>query len=217
MVSHRLSCFFVVSKLSIFTLAIVFKTGCGTRNDTKSETSVRSAASSPSGPATVVDAQSTSDAGSDTSKQNVLEFNAFDIWFNGSSQSISEYPQWYAGPRVTNLQKDRLFVDDRSDYETNSQFTGKATEGAVVEANVLKYPNKDGRTLQLSFSPASDIGMQQYNVVSYCSGLNMRLPTARELLDYCAAGLTYKVWNYPANGRCAGKYLWLASVDSEPT
>ena len=64
--------------------------------------------------------------------------------------------------------------------------------------------------------------MSHADAVAYCKKLDKRLPTTRELFDFCAAGVTepnygpsFQSGKYPATARCWGKMLfWSASVDS---
>jgi hypothetical protein len=75
-------------------------------------------------------------------------------------------------------------------------------------AGVLSYPkNKDGKELQLKFSPPSQEALTQEDAIEYCKKRNKRLPAVRELYDFCGDKLE------PIT--CDREFLWSLSVRAE--
>jgi hypothetical protein len=64
--------------------------------------------------------------------------------------------------------------------------------------------------------------MTHLDAVAYCKNQGLRLPTVREIFDFCAAGVTepnygrpnYDSEKYPSTARCWMASLWSAPVNS---
>jgi hypothetical protein len=171
----------------------------------------------------------------DAKQINAKAFNAFKIWEEGSGEEMLNYPgdydQYQAGVA------DGVFYVAKADFLDTSgmeaKFIGVPTPQVRVEGtegNILTYPLRNGKGLQLKFvaRPATTSSatvlfgnmMRHLDAATYCTSINMRLPTARELFDFCATGTppnfygpNFKPRTYPNNARCAGKAIWSASVD----
>lgn len=148
---------------------------------------------------------------------NPKAFNAFSIWHDGQGSEILNYPEHYGAELP---QPDEVFYILRSEYELNGRFLGTPTEGAKVENDLLEYPVRNGRQLKIKFTPISDRAMQHGQAMRYCSTQGRRLPTVRELFDFCAAGViepnygpNFKIYKYPTNARCGGTSLFSASIN----
>jgi hypothetical protein len=94
------------------------------------------------------------------------------------------------------------------------------TEGAKVVNDVLEYPVKNRKQLKLKFTKISEQRMAQFDAPAYCKNQGLRLPTVREIFDFCAAGVTepsygpnYQAGKYPSTARCGHTWLWSASLD----
>jgi hypothetical protein len=148
-------------------------------------------------------AQITSSA---TKMINPAAFNAFLLWKDGGSSEILEYPADYDGERITD--PDGVFYVLKSEYYDESDFIGSPTKGVVVQANVLTYPARQNRQLVLRFSNIAPNPMHHKAAMTYCRDSGLRLPTARELFDYCTAA---------NNSACANRLLWSASLDRRDT
>lgn len=158
-------------------------------------------------------------------------FNAFDMWEKGDqSGSLRDtYPTDYKlmeGSRSS----DNIFYVAYKEFipNPNSFFGGKPTVGARVEGpvlgepkkkaakaeGVLIYPEKNGRTLRLKFSALSERGMYHDEARDFSAPeKGLRLPTARELLDFCTAGLTPNKEGKSEQHRCGFlDSTWTASV-----
>lgn len=156
----------------------------------------------------------------DKASATVIAFNAFNIWSDGSGTETFEYPQGYDVTKgYTN--PDGVFYVEPDSYWKNDKFIGVPTEGAIVVNDVLEYPQKNGKQLKLKFSAKSPYEMNHPDAVKHCKMQGLRLPTIRELFDFCSAGLTrpkfgpnYEKGKYPIQGRCSGMFIWSASVHS---
>ncbi len=91
----------------------------------------------------------------------------------------------------------------------NGKFVAAPTSGTSVENDLLVYPARNHRQLKLNFDVTSTKAMNFAEALSYCKAKEMRLPTVRELFDFCAAGVTepnygpdFRRAQYPKEGRC---------------
>jgi hypothetical protein len=128
-------------------------------------------------------------------------FDAFLIWEDGQGlkgeQGVYEYPSSYDSS-LTLIPKeiaDHVFYEDLKDYtkatekSTNDPegWVGTPTKGISVTDGVLKYPETGGRKLSLRFGERSEKRMNQIEARHFCEKNNQRLPTLRELFDFCTA------------------------------
>jgi hypothetical protein len=138
---------------------------------------------------------------------NPMAFNAFDIWRDEKGVEILDYPLGYDALEGA-ATPDGVFYVDRESY-WDKKFTGVPTKGAKVVDGVLEYPLKNGKQLKLKFAKATRLYMSHMEAVQYCKNNGKRLPTVREIFDFCAAGVTepnygpdFKVDRYPSTARC---------------
>ena len=169
---------------------------------------------------------------------NPKAFNAFNIWRDGQGSEILDYPQDYPVIGANKTPDGVFYVEDAAYWagtgDWATKFIGVPTEGAEVVSvitdeakvvnDVLQYPVKNGKQLKLKFTVISDKEMYHDDAVTYCKNQGLRLPTVRELFDFCAAGVTepnygpnFESGRYPLTARCGGRdrALWSASVFSE--
>jgi hypothetical protein len=155
---------------------------------------------------------------------NPKAFNAFNIWRDGQGSEIVDYPQGYNFGSFSTT-PDGVFCVNGAAYWNDNGFIGVPTEGAKVVNDVLEYPVKNGKQLKLKFTKISEKEMVHHYAVTYCKDQGLRLPTVRELFDFCAAGVTepnygpnygpnFEDEKYPSTARCWKTYLWSASVFS---
>lgn len=149
-----------------------------------------------------------------TPPPNKLPFNAFEMWRTGQGSAVLDYPQGY---EITSgsTSPDGVFYENYEVYWANFTPIGVPTAGAFVSGALLTYPAQGERTLKLKFSPESPGVMIHSEAVQYCREKGLRLPTVRELLDFCAAGYARHVYDgrYSTH-RCGENGLWSASVRS---
>jgi hypothetical protein len=153
---------------------------------------------------------------------NPKAFNAFNIWRDGQGVEILDYPNGYDAKGDPTTSDDVFYVETK--YFGDGKFKAVPTKGASVVQGVLQYPIQNGKQLKLKFSEVSVEVMSHQVAVQYCKDKGTRLPTIRELFDFCAAGVTgpnygpdFRNGWYPSTGRCYGKdgkIHWSASVDS---
>jgi hypothetical protein len=179
---------------------------------------------------------------------NAMAFNALKIW-NGEvlpdgspAKEILEYP---THPLSYNSYQgkpdaDEVFYSAGSEYVpaviTPASVTGvgsaemgypniQLTEGLQVEKDredeILVYPanKKSGKSLRLRFTKEDSQVTNQEAAVKYCASRNMRLPTSREVFDFCTADILgqlkgkYYAAQYPETGRCAKRFVLSATVN----
>jgi hypothetical protein len=161
-----------------------------------------------------------------SSQVNSQAFNAFNIWRDGKGIEISDYPRNFQSTTgVVNSDGVFFFAEGmfwKKGDDGVRNFIAVPTEGAKVEGDVLIYPPRSGKQLKLKFSPMNQDTASHGEAVQKCKDKNMRLPTVRELFDFCAAGVTepkfgpnFKSGAYPKSARCGGNRFWSASVDSD--
>ncbi|NBX16135.1 MAG: hypothetical protein EBR09_02090 [Proteobacteria bacterium] len=82
---------------------------------------------------------------------------------------------------------------------------------------VLTY-KLDGRTLEIKVSEVQDTEMNHTDAINACASKQLRLPTARELFDFCFAGRE-KPANpapmNPLNTRCTFRYNWTTTLKAD--
>lgn len=139
---------------------------------------------------------------------NPKAFNAFNIWRDGQGSEILDYPRGYDVTRGRTIPDDVFYVEKNA-YWNKGKFIGVPTEGAKVVNDVLEYPVKNGKQLKLKFTKISEKKMSHLDSVTYCKNQGLRLPTMREVFDFCAAGVNepnygpnFKEWKYPSTARC---------------
>lgn len=144
-----------------------------------------------------------------------MAFNALNMWRDGTGNAVMNFPENYDSA-TEQTTSDGIFIIHPDTFLDDKNFSlGTTTEGATVESTVLHYPEKDGRNLQLKFSPMADREMSHSDAVRHCKRAGLRLPTAQELLDFCAAGTARDRFDGKyRNHRCKeGQYgFWSASV-----
>jgi hypothetical protein len=168
-----------------------------------------------------------SDVKSSSSRVNPLAFNAFEIWRDNKGNDILNYPQDWDVAQGS-VAPDSIFYVDMDEFWTSkdlgSRFIGVPTPGPrVLFEKILEYPGiPNRRPLRLKFT--SQFGkMTQAEARQYCKNeMKGRLPTARELFDFCATGIpgvqygSYTPRNYPSSARCySAEGLWSASVNTK--
>jgi hypothetical protein len=154
---------------------------------------------------------------------NPKAFNAFNIWRDGQGSEILDYPQGYDYRGDDRTTPDGVFYVENAAYWKDKKFMGVPTAGAKVVNDVLEYPVQNGKQLKLKFTETSEKKMYLADAVTYCKDQGLRLPTARELFDFCAAGVTepnygpnFYLEKYPSTARCERSiWIWSASVYSD--
>ncbi|MEI8028100.1 MAG: hypothetical protein WCI18_17260 [Pseudomonadota bacterium] len=153
---------------------------------------------------------------------NPKAFNAYNIWGDGNGTEILDYPQGYEVPSGR-TNPDGVFYVHQNMFRGGAynDFIATPTDGAKVVNNVLEYPVRNGRQLKLKFTQISENGMSHDLAVAYCKDQKQRLPTIRELFDFCAAGVvepnygdSFRKGKYPSTARCGESFLWSASLNS---
>jgi hypothetical protein len=130
--------------------------------------------------------------------------SAYYKWENGESnfESILKWPFRNLPP----------FNEPVSEAENASAMRGIPTEGAKLVGDVLEYPSRNGLRLTLKFSaPYTKTGLSQFEAADYCAKQHLRLPTIRELFDFCKAGVSDA--RKQTNSVCAGRDFMSASTD----
>jgi hypothetical protein len=156
---------------------------------------------------------------------NPLAFNAYNIWSEGKGSDKTSYPDgWIKGSvgrpdqGVFSVELSEFYKRVKDDGVTKQQFIAVPTEGAVVVSDVLEYPERSRRVLRLRFLESDGVPRTSTQAMEQCQKQDGRLPTARELFDFCTAGVEgpnygprFQESKYPKSGRCVGS-LWTASL-----
>jgi hypothetical protein len=101
----------------------------------------------------------------------------------------------------------------KSDHETPIIRRSRIpTEGAEVISDLIVYPALGERTLKLKFLPQNLIGANHSQAVQHCREKGLRLPTTRELFDFCATGTPADADGSYPKSRCDNTRLWSAAV-----
>jgi hypothetical protein len=114
-------------------------------------------------------------------------FNAYQMWSTGKGKPVHEYPKWKTSAEAAKS-FDAAFAVSEAEWYAGDRFVGKRTKDAFAKeyGNSLVYPERSGFELRLSVSKTSNM-MGFFEAVNHCKEKNMRLPTIRELFDYCTA------------------------------
>lgn len=136
-------------------------------------------------------AQSASASEGVTLVVNSKLFNAYNIWQSGEKKEISQYPGSGYGEQHGAKSDDGVFYVASETYlGEGGKKMARRTAGAKVAGDVLVYPVRDGRQLKLKFSiPEHDTTMTHAEAVVHCRTKGGRLPTVRELFDFCQNGI----------------------------
>jgi hypothetical protein len=156
----------------------------------------------------------------------LVPFNAYNIWRDGAGAEILDYPKDFDVREGKAVPDGVHFVEWAAYLGTNdANFIGVPTTGAKVVKDVLEYPvsEKTGKALRLKFSNATFRVFYYDEALSHCKENGMRLPTIRELFDFCAAGVSEpnygpdfdKMFKYPQSAPCYQKSYWSASLWAE--
>jgi hypothetical protein len=160
----------------------------------------------------------------DKNSINIRAYNAFQMWQGTMATAWAELPSnFWNFKQVSDKTPDRVFYvagEDfflGGDFKSWSNFSAEPTPGiTIVNNDTLVYPTYGGKNLSIRFLPESPNAMTLEDAVEYCDEKG-RLPTARELFDFCAAGVTepnygkgFKLNQYPKKGRCSN--LWSISL-----
>jgi hypothetical protein len=155
---------------------------------------------------------------------NPRAYNAYVMWQNGEKVAWGALPpDFWNFKQVSDNRPDHVFYVHSDEFFTNgdfeswNNFIAAPTVGASVSGIELTYPQKNGKSLTLKFSPQSSETMSLEDAVTYCRMKNNRLPTARELFDFCTAGVSgpnygngFQLAKYPKDGRCGE--VWSGSL-----
>jgi len=148
-------------------------------------------------------------------KVNPFLPNAFLVWRDGVDPDTRFPQEYYRFPLEYNSKKgpnkpDQFFFIPADteflskDANRNRVVTGVHTAGIQVLGDVLTYPPKDGRTLSLRFlepimeRPSGPFSQKivKENTFKWaqesCDKAGGRLPSARELFDFCVGGQDVK-------------------------
>jgi hypothetical protein len=138
-------------------------------------------------------------------KVDAKAFNAYVISRDGTKIAVYDYPSGYGeyGPATA---PDEIFYVDN--------FKPKTDLGAAVNHSKLSYRGYE-RDLDLRFSSPSMFARNHAEAQKYCSEQGARLPTIRELFDYCTAGTKEATYGDYPNQRCGQVAIWSASVKSD--
>jgi hypothetical protein len=155
---------------------------------------------------------------------NPKAFNALSLWRDDRGYDIVRYPYDY-NVEDGEQTPDGVFYVESADYYKSDlagrKFIAVPTEGAKVVGDALEYPVKNSRQLKLKFTSQSPSMMKHAEAREYCDKQGLRLPTVRELFDFCASGVTepnygryFQPNSYPKTAACGSQRNWSASVVS---
>lgn len=148
---------------------------------------------------------------------NPMAFNAYLLWRDGGGQPILTYPgnpgnNAKTAPQDYEKAGGVFFESSDSSYDPFSVPSdyGLATEGAVVEGDTLIYPVRNGQQLKIKFSIPQKVETKIAR--DWCSKKGLRMPTLREMFDFCNAGTPRGVnWEYPKS-RCRDKTSYTSYI-----
>jgi hypothetical protein len=158
--------------------------------------------------------------------QKIVPFNAYNIWRDGGGEAVLTYPDDF-DVREGQARTDGFHFVEWSEFwgKTKEDFLGVPTTGVTVKKDTLVYPpnEKSGEILKLRFTSETFRHFGFDKARSYCSERGMRLPTIRELFDFCTAGLVGanygpgfdELYTYPEKAQCYRKGYWSTSLVSE--
>jgi len=125
------------------------------------------------------------------SKIDALALNAFNLWNFGEGKTLYNFPAKYQ-QTSGEISPDNLFYVQKSEINgEGGNLVLRPTEGATVSDNILRYPEVDGRKLELKFSSVSPRKMKHSDAIKYCKKMGQRLPSIRELFDFCNIGTRF--------------------------
>ncbi len=134
-----------------------------------------------------------------------MAYNALQIWEGKTSEQKTSFPSDYQTKTGTHA-ADGVFYVSSSDFwkEAPPQPRGRGprtliaqpTDGAFMEPkgadrdaqNTVVYPDRGRGVLKLRFSERTLENVTHEQAVQKCAAMGMRLPTARELFDFCSIG-----------------------------
>jgi len=135
--------------------------------------------------------------GTGTQRVNPLAYNAFVLWRDGPAPELLALPAGYQARKTGSVAPDEVFYV-AGPGGLLAKYPEPVTPGATVTGNILEYPANGGRTLRLKFGEILDANADGKidagdNVPAgvteaLCRADGMRLPTARELYDFCTIG-----------------------------
>jgi hypothetical protein len=140
---------------------------------------------------------------------DAMAFNAVSLWRqgDGAGAPVLNYPDKYEAEQGI-LNSNSLFYIAKGEYWGKDQngydnvFIAKPTEEAYVEDNNLIYSPREGRKLVLRFFEPDKDMRTHAEAVKYCKQKGGRLPTSRELFDFCTAKMTPTKNNMYLKNRC---------------
>lgn len=156
---------------------------------------------------------------------DALALNAFLVWLYGNANPQYKYPPGYQ-KLSGDAESDQVFYLRRNDVNTEDGYLVlRSTEGAKVEGDLLKYSEYNGRRLDLRFSSLSVEKMKHAEAIKYCEKKKQRLPSLRELFDFCTADTKFVPLKELAGGlsikdtfpesRCREIYIWSSTVSAD--
>ncbi len=138
-----------------------------------------------------------------------------------------DYPPGYDVWPEGRISSDGVFYQSGAGWWRGEAFVATPTEGAKVVHvdDVIEYPVRNRKQLKLKFAEMASTPLSHADAVQYCKNQGLRLPTVRELFDFCAIGAV--LWPDTRNGggeykksRCVFKFndthdfVWSSSVHS---
>jgi hypothetical protein len=155
-------------------------------------------------------------------------FDAFLVWRDGrglnGTNGVFDYPARYKLVDFGETRADSVFFDKFEEYFKDGRLSSKPTSGAIVTGSivskrnasgVLWYPLREGRSLNLSFTSRTAGATRHETARVYCKEIGGRLPTIRELFDFCAAGTEINKKGLFTSHRCTDDCVWSASIDAD--
>jgi hypothetical protein len=118
-----------------------------------------------------------------SSEIDPLHFNALPRWQKVETKAPADYPEGYEKRQGQVLPDDVFYIDS-----ARSTLEPKATQGATAKKNLLIYELPDRPALTLKFYSGGPKNRTHAEAVKFCQSKNLRLPTAREILDFFKAG-----------------------------
>ncbi len=146
-------------------------------------------------------------------------YNAFLLWRGGTSVPLFKLPSTYH-LRLLSTKSDDVFYLSRSEFwsrKSDGTYTAASpTVGTSIDGRTLVYPTKEQRVLRIKFEDPLESDMTHDESVASCKMQGLRLPTIRELFDFCVAGLEQSTTGkYPAHRCPSERFFWSATLDSE--
>lgn len=130
---------------------------------------------------------------------------------------FSAMKDWF-GSKTLDVQGSKKKVDYQLQATPTSYVTVKADDENDGQSVGLLTYKIDGRTLDIKVSEVQDTEMSHTDAISACARKNLRLPTARELFDFCFAGrekLSDPSPMNPLNTRCSFRYNWTTTLKAD--